>query len=379
MPLSMTGFGSALGPVAGGMLRVEIRTVNHRFFNLAAKLPAELAGFEAVIRWDHPQLGAINPLAFVSIAEDSDLIVKLGSHVLMRAASDAARWQKEHPRVDAPLFVSVNVASRQLFRQDLIQEIRHILGRNVVPKGSLKLEVSEQLAMENPEQATEILEWLRGAGAEIALDDFGMGYSSFAYLERLPFDTIKIDQAIMQSSSANGGSALVRSIVALAHELGKKVVAKGVENGEEITFLRSIGCEYAQGGYCGDPIPDAEVVQVLKMLRRSESKLQPRGLFRTKPKKRREPKQDTNGARGEAQVAAQANGSHPPKRHAGTGAPQIAEPREPRSVRSLPNSAVRVRPRGQPQPQQQMRTQGAGGPAHAFSMLPPPPAALAGR
>jgi diguanylate cyclase (GGDEF)-like protein len=337
----------------------------------------ELAGFEAVIRWDHPQLGAINPLAFVSIAEDSDLIVKLGSHVLMRAARDAARWQKEHPRVDAPLFVSVNVASRQLFRQDLIQEIRHILGRNVVPKGSLKLEVSEQLAMENPEQATEILEWLRGAGAEISLDDFGMGYSSFAYLERLPFDTIKIDQAIMQSSSANGGSALVRSIVALAHELGKKVVAKGVENGEEIAFLRSIGCEYAQGGYCGDPIPDAEVVQVLKMLRRSESKLQPRGLFRTKPKKRREPKQDTNGAPGEAPLAAQANGSHPPKRPAGTGAPQVAEPREPRSVRSLPNSAVRVRPRVQPQPQQQIRTQGAGGPAPALSMLPPPPAVLA--
>jgi hypothetical protein len=231
--------------------------------------------------------------------------------------------------------------------------------------------------MENPEQATEILEWLRGAGAEIALDDFGMGYSSFAYLERLPFDSIKIDQAIMQSSSAKGGSSLVRSIVALAHELGKKVVAKGVENGEEIAFLRSIGCEYAQGGYCGDPIPDAEVVQVLKMLRRSESKLQPRGLFRTKPKKKREPKQGTNGERGEAQVAARANGSHPLKRPAGTGAPQIAEPREPRSVRSLPNSAVRVRPRGQPQPQQQMRTQGVGGPAPALSRLPPHPAALA--
>jgi diguanylate cyclase (GGDEF)-like protein len=333
----------------------------------------ELAGFEAVIRWDHPQLGVINPSAFVSIAEDSDLVVKLGSHVLMRAARDAARWQKEHPRADAPLFVSVNVASRQLFRQDLIQEIRHILGRNVVPKGSLKLEVSEQLAMENPEQATEILEWLRGAGAEIALDDFGMGYSSFAYLERLPFDTIKIDQAIMQSGGANGESVLVRSIVALAHELGKKVVAKGVESGEEIAFLRSIGCEYAQGGYCGDPIPDTEVVQVLKMLRRSESKLKPRGMFRTKPKKRRDSKQETGPARGEVLLAASGNGSLPPPRSA--DAAGGAETRaQARNVRSLPNSAVRVRPRAQTPPQQQIRTQGGGGPGPALSMLPPPAA-----
>ncbi|MEQ1711884.1 MAG: diguanylate cyclase, partial [Hyphomicrobium sp.] len=117
----------------------------------------ELAGFEALVRWDHPKNGMMNPAAFVPIAEESDLIVKLGSFVLMKAAQDCARWQKELPREGSALFVSVNVSSRQLFRQDLIQEIRHILGRGLVVPGSLKLEVTESLVMENPEQATEIL------------------------------------------------------------------------------------------------------------------------------------------------------------------------------------------------------------------------------
>ncbi len=191
----------------------------------------ELAGFEALVRWEHPKRGLMSPDDFIPIAEQSDLIVRLGSHVLLRAAHEAARWQRELPREERPLFVSVNISSRQIFRQNLIQEIRHILGRNIVPKGSLRLEITESLVMENPEQATEILEWLRGAGAQLALDDFGTGYSSLAYLQRFPFDTIKIDRALVQASGDSGGagSAIVRSIVALGHELGKSVVAEGVE------------------------------------------------------------------------------------------------------------------------------------------------------
>ena len=146
----------------------------------------ELAGFEALVRWEHPKRGMMNPVDFIPVAEQSDLIVRLGSHVLLEAAQEAARWQRELPRDEDPLFVSVNISSRQLFRQNLVQEIRHILGRNIVPKGTLRLEITESLVMENPEQATEILEWLRGAGAELAIDDFGTGYSSLAYLQRFP-------------------------------------------------------------------------------------------------------------------------------------------------------------------------------------------------
>jgi len=275
----------------------------------------ELAGFEAVARWDHPQLGPIDPAAFAPFAGDTDIIAKLGSYVLQRAARDVVAWHKEFPRPEAPLFVSVNISCRHLFRQDMVQEIRHILGRTVVPKGSLRLEVTEQVALENPEQSTEILEWLRSAGAEIVLDEFGVGYSSLSFLERIPFDTIKIDQAFMQAGSVKGGSdsVLVRSMVALAHELGKKVVAKGVESATEVGFLRSIECEYAQGPYCGNAIAETEVAQVLTAVRTGESKSKPVGVFR--PKAKRAAKQGGGGKKSEtgapapARAAANGNGA----------------------------------------------------------------------
>jgi diguanylate cyclase (GGDEF)-like protein/PAS domain S-box-containing protein len=301
----------------------------------------ELAGFEALVRWEHPKRGMISPDDFIPIAEQSDLIVRLGSHVLLRAAHEAARWQRELPREERPLFVSVNVSSRQIFRQNLIQEIRHILGRNIVPKGSLRLEITESLVMENPEQATEILEWLRGAGAELALDDFGTGYSSLAYLQRFPFDTIKIDRSLVQASGESGGagSAIVRSIVALGHELGKSVVAEGVETAEDVAFLRSINCQYAQGFYYGEPMSDRDVLQLLKMVRTAEHKLRPRGLFRAAKSKgkQREKRVGTPGA-----VAAKANGASPPRRGAG---------RPPAPPAALPNSTLRPRLRP-PLPQQ---------------------------
>ncbi len=247
----------------------------------------ELAGFEALVRWEHPRLGLLNPSEFIPVAEESDLIVKLGSYVLMRSVEQAAKWQKELPRSDNPLFVSVNVSSKQLFRQDLIQEIRHIAGRAIVPDGVLRLEITESLVMENPEQATEMLDLLKSAGARLALDDFGAGYSSLTYLQRFPFDTIKVDSDLIQASEDDGhGSAIVRSIVALAHELGKKVVAEGVEGPEDVGFLRSIGCEFAQGFYYGEPMGEREVTDLLRIVRKSERRLQRRGFFRTKRKEK---------------------------------------------------------------------------------------------
>ena len=138
--------------------------------------------------------------------------------------------------------------------------------------------------MENPEQAADVLKVLRGSGVELALDDFGTGYSSLAYLNRFPFDTIKISRELVRSSGSASGAAIMRSMVALAHELSKTVVAEGVERADEATFLRSIGCEYAQGYHFGEPIPDRAVMQLLKVVRRSERKMQPRGFFRPKQK-----------------------------------------------------------------------------------------------
>ena len=253
-------------------------------------LPTEtLAGFEAILRWEHPRLGTLNPTHIVPVAEESDLIIKLGSYVLTRAVREVQRWQRELPRPDQPLFVSVNVSSRQLFRSELISEVRHLLSRAVIPKGSLRLEITESLAMENPEKAASVLEQLAAAGAGLSIDDFGAGYSSLSYLTQFSFDTIKVERSFVQARGQNGSGAVVlRSIVALAHELGKKVVAEGVEGEDDVGFLRSIGCEYAQGFYYGEPMGERDLLQLLKVVRRAERRVRRSTLFRQRVKTRDE-------------------------------------------------------------------------------------------
>jgi len=159
------------------------------------------------------------------------------------------------------------VSSRQLFRQDMVQEIRLMLARESVPRGTLKLEITESLVMENPERAVEILTWLKTYGASLALDDFGTGYSSLSYLHRFPFDVIKVDRSLVRDSSLDGQTPLIlRSVVALAHELGKEVVAEGVETQADASYLRSIGCEFGQGYYYGEPMSAKDVAALLAAL-----------------------------------------------------------------------------------------------------------------
>jgi diguanylate cyclase (GGDEF)-like protein len=227
----------------------------------------QLAGFEALLRWDHPTRGRLGPDDFIPLAEESGLIVELGSYVLGQALEEASRWHKLLPRDRDPLFVSVNVSSRQLFRQDMVQEIRLMLSREAVPKGTLKLEITESLVMENPERAVEILTWLKTFGASLALDDFGTGYSSLSYLHRFPVDTIKVDRSLVRDSGLNGSTPLIlRSVIALSHELGKEVVAEGVETQADAAYLRSIGCEYGQGYYYGEPMAAKDVASLLAAL-----------------------------------------------------------------------------------------------------------------
>ena len=227
----------------------------------------QLAGFEALLRWDHPTRGRLAADDFIPLAEESGLIVDLGSYVLGKALEEAASWHKVLPRDRDPLFVSVNVSSRQLFRQDMVQEIRLMLARESVPKGTLKLEITESLVMENPERAVEILTWLKTFGASLALDDFGTGYSSLSYLHRFPFDVIKVDRSLVHDSSLNGQTPLIlRSVIALAHELGKEVVAEGVETQADASYLRSIGCEFGQGYYYGEPMSAKDVAALLAAL-----------------------------------------------------------------------------------------------------------------
>jgi diguanylate cyclase (GGDEF)-like protein/PAS domain S-box-containing protein len=221
-----------------------------------------IAGFEALARWDHPKLGRLSPAEFISIAEEIGLIVDLGLFMLERTARQLASWQAAS-RGRELITASVNVSSRQLLRHDLIQDLRSVLGRSAVARGTFRLEITESLVMENPEHAAQMLTRIKELGAGLSLDDFGTGHSSLAYLQRFPFDTIKIDQSFVRTTARGTRPVILRSIIALAHDLGMEVVAEGAETDSDAVELYQIGCEYAQGFAFGEPMSAHAVSSLL--------------------------------------------------------------------------------------------------------------------
>jgi len=212
-----------------------------------------IAGFEALARWDHPKLGRTSPSEFIALAEEIGLIADLGMFVLERTAAQLSAWQRTLRQRDA-IFVSVNLSSRQLLRQDLVNDLRTVIARTALARGTLKLELTESVVMENPEHAAQMLQRIRELGAGLALDDFGTGHSSLAYLQRFPFDTLKIDQSFVRTNGKGTRPAILRSIVSLAHDLGMEVVAEGVQTESDAIELYQLGCEYAQGFHFGEPM-----------------------------------------------------------------------------------------------------------------------------
>ncbi|MFN8828683.1 MAG: EAL domain-containing protein [Labrys sp. (in: a-proteobacteria)] len=221
-----------------------------------------VAGFEALLRWDHPKFGRLSPREFITIAEETGLIIDLGMFVMDRAARQLATWQRL-VEMDPPLFCSVNVSSRQLLRHDLIQDVKSVFARAPVHRGTLKLELTESLVMENPEYAAQMLAQIRDLGAGLSLDDFGTGYSSLAYLQRFPFDTIKIDQSFVRQNGRGARPVILRSIISMAHDLGMDVVAEGAESEADAIELAQMGAEFAQGYIFGEPMTAEEARRLI--------------------------------------------------------------------------------------------------------------------
>jgi len=219
----------------------------------------QLGGFEALIRWEHPERGFINPGDFISLAEDTGLIAPIGMWVLKHACQQLAKWQWQS-HAHRSLFMSVNLSSKQLVQSALVNEIRDILQETHVEPRTLKLEITESAVMENAETAVQLLRRLKALGVQLSIDDFGTGYSSLGYLHRFPVDTLKIDRSFVgRIGEASENIEIVRTIISLAENMGMDVVAEGVETLSQLTQLRKLNCQYGQGYLFSRPVDPESV------------------------------------------------------------------------------------------------------------------------
>lgn len=221
-----------------------------------------IVGMEALIRWKHPELGMVPPNRFISVAEETGLIIPIGAWVLRTACQQARAWQ------DAglgQLRVAVNLSARQFSTPHLVSDIEQVLADTGLPPASLEIELTESLFMSDVDQAVDLLHQLKGVGVQLSIDDFGTGYSSLSYLSRFPIDVLKIDRSFVCDISRDASdAAIVASIITLAHNLKLSVIAEGVETGDQLSYLRRHGCDQMQGYYFSKPLPSAEFEDLLR-------------------------------------------------------------------------------------------------------------------
>ncbi len=237
--------------------RKELKLVYQPIIQLS---DMSIAGFEALMRWDHPRRGAISPAEFIPMAENCNIIGQIGHFALEEASAQLSAWQQASGNKD--VFMSVNLSSKQIIRRDLIADLHTTLSKSSVAKGTLKLELTESAVMDNPEQAVFILEKIKALGVGLSLDDFGTGHSSLSYLSRFPFDMIKIDKSFLRDENPKK-FVLLRSIINMAHDLGLKVVSEGIDSEKDALHLRQMGCEFAQSFLFGEPMNPETALRLL--------------------------------------------------------------------------------------------------------------------
>src|SRR5256714_13647213 len=213
----------------------------------------QTVGFEALVRWQHPRLGLLNPIDFIALAEDTGLILEIGNLVMRTACAQIRQWQCEG---HGPLRIAINVSARQVLAEDFLDRLIGALSDSRLDAKSLELEITETSIMENSESAIRVLADIRRMGVRVSIDDFGTGYSSLSYLKHLPIDTVKLDRSFVSGANSNPkDAALVKAIITLAHNLNLQVIAEGIETDEQHEFLRLLRCDEGQGYLLGRPAP----------------------------------------------------------------------------------------------------------------------------
>jgi EAL domain-containing protein (putative c-di-GMP-specific phosphodiesterase class I) len=221
----------------------------------------EVSGFEALLRWNHPEHGLLPPAEFIPILEETDLIVEVGAWVLDSVCRQVHAWQERGLAVRP---VAVNLSARQFRGKDLDAVVARALKDSGISPALLELELTESLLMRDPEQTVRTLQSLESFGVRIAVDDFGTGYSSLAYLSRFPIDSLKIDRAFVRDSGSNPEDrAIIHTIVQLAHDLGLTVIAEGVETESQMELLKAQGCDEIQGFLFSKPLTALEIERYL--------------------------------------------------------------------------------------------------------------------
>jgi EAL domain-containing protein (putative c-di-GMP-specific phosphodiesterase class I) len=220
-----------------------------------------MTGMEALARWVREDGSLVQPQEFIPLAEETGLIVPIGAEVLRQACRQAALWRSQgHP----DLTVAVNLSARQFGQHDLVAVVEEALRLSGLPASHLELEITESTAMGNVGAASETLKRLQAMGVRVSLDDFGTGYSSLYYLKQFPIDALKIDKFFVQHAPEDADdAAIVQAIVSMAHSLGLKIVAEGVETNEQLAFLRELGCEMIQGFIYSKPLPAPALGEIL--------------------------------------------------------------------------------------------------------------------
>lgn len=243
----------------GALERGELFAVYQPIIDLVT---GELDGFETLMRWQHPELGLVSPLAFIPVAEETGMIVEAGAWLLREAADQLRAWRSERGPDARPLHISVNVSVRQLRDRRLVAVVRDVLASTGLPASAIWLEITESGVMEDIDTALGALNELRELGITMAIDDFGTGYSSLSYLNRLPVGIVKLDRSFVSDVGQQGANEqIVRAVLAMTKALDLRVVAEGVETEAQRDWLREQGCELGQGWLFGKPLPATSVGQ----------------------------------------------------------------------------------------------------------------------